>query len=70
MHLFWSEESVDVWCERQQEPRGTVFSLEDTWRLAQLWYENRLDETYRGRSQDEAVAIFEVLGFTTAFWAF
>jgi hypothetical protein len=48
---------------------GGVLSLETAWRLAKEWYHDRLDATWRRKTADEAMALFEELGMTGAFWA-
>lgn len=49
-------------------PRGAVLTLEQTWSLARLWYEDRLDPEWRRKSPDEATAAFASIGLTGPFW--
>jgi hypothetical protein len=42
--------------------------VEQLWKLAQLWYHNRLALDYHGRTIAQAEAIFNQLGFTSPFW--
>ena len=68
MRLFRSEEHVGRWSEQAGVPVGAVFPLEAQWRLAQLWFADRLAADWRRRTVDEAHAIFEQAGLTGAFW--
>ena len=68
MRLFRSEEHVRQWSATSGIPVGAVFSLDALWRLAQLWFHNRLSPTWRRATMDEAHAIFEQAGLTGAFW--
>jgi len=45
-----------------------VLTLEQTWRLAKLWYHDRLDPQWRRRTPAEATAAFASIGLTGAFW--
>lgn len=49
-------------------PRGASLPLDQVWALSKLWYHNRLDPAYHGRSAEEAQAIFRQLGLHDAFW--
>ncbi len=68
MSLFRSEEDVATYVAEMNLERGDVVPLETVWRLAQLWYGNRMDPAYHGRSRDEAIAIFRAVGLTSEFW--
>jgi len=68
MLLFRSEESVNQWCEANQVPRRPLVSLEQLWKLAVIWYENRLTAESRRPVADEMVQIFNSLGLTGPFW--
>ena len=48
--------------------RGATVTLEQTWTLARLWYENRLDPEWRRPTPDEALAAFRAAGLDGAFW--
>jgi hypothetical protein len=45
-----------------------LLNLERVWRLAQLWYHNRLSPEYHGRGRAEIEAIFQAAGLTAGFW--
>jgi hypothetical protein len=62
MLFFRSEEDKNAWVSRRGLSREGALSL------AQLWYHNRLDPDYGGRSREQAIAIFEQVGLTSAFW--
>lgn len=59
---------MERWCGRKGVARGELLTLEQTWSLAQAWYYDRLDPDFRGRTADEAQAIFRALGFRSPFW--
>jgi hypothetical protein len=47
---------------------GETLTLEQTWALAQLWYGDRLNADFRGRSAEQAQDIFRRLGLQSSFW--
>ena len=51
-------------------PRGAVLTLEQTWALAKLWYEDRMTPGFRRRTPDEATEAFASIGLTGEFWQF
>ena len=60
MLLFRSEEHV---------PRGgALMTPEQMWRLADTWYQDRDDPSWRRRSVDEAEDVFAGIGLTGEFW--
>jgi hypothetical protein len=68
MLLFRSEEDIEAWCAATGEPRGEAIPLAQVWELSRAWYGNRLNPDFRGRTADEAEAIFQSVGLTSAFW--
>jgi hypothetical protein len=68
MRLFRSEEHVKRWCEVAGVAVGAVFSVDAMWRLAQLWFHDRLSPRWRRVTMDEAHAIFSRAGLTGPFW--
>lgn len=68
MLLFRSEEHVDRWCEARGVSRGAILSLDEGWRLASIWYADRLEPDWRRRTPEEAQSVFDGLGLTGAFW--
>jgi hypothetical protein len=48
---------------------GGVLTLEVAWQLAKAWYEDRLEPTWRRRTEDEERALFAELGMTSVFWS-
>jgi hypothetical protein len=68
MMLFRSEEDIDRWCAATGEPRGEVVPLQQIWHLSRLWYGNRMDPNFRGRSADQVVDVFRQAGLTSDFW--
>ena len=69
MLLFRSEAEVDAWCMRTGEPRGEIVPLSQVWRLAREWYGDRMIADFRGRTSEEAIAVFARAGLTSAFWS-
>jgi len=68
MLLFWSEQHVDRWCQQWNRPRGGTPSLQQGWRLAQLWYGGRLSRNWRPKIASEAEAAFAEVGLVDEFW--
>ena len=68
MLLFRSEEHVERWCRDRGDPKGGVLTLDQLWRLASIWYRNRLDSDWRRRTAEEAQEVFSSLGLTGEFW--
>ncbi len=68
MLLFRSEVDIDGWCAATGEPRGETVPLPQVWELAQAWYGDRLSADFRGRTAEQAEAIFRQVGLTSAFW--
>lgn len=66
--IFCDEDCVEDWLETSGNDRGYVFDLLTLWRLAQHWYEGRLDSPYRRREPVEAAAYFRQVGLRGAFW--
>lgn len=68
MRLFRSEEHVRGWSARSGVPPGAIFNVDSLWRLAQLWFHDRLSPAWRRRTMDEAHAVFAEAGLSGAFW--
>jgi hypothetical protein len=60
---------VNVWCERTGQPRGETLTLAQTWELSQLWYHDRLQPDFHGRTADEAQQIFQQMGLMSPAWS-
>lgn len=69
MLLFRSEEDIERWSALRGTPRGEVMSVEQQWRLARAWFEDRLLPGYRRRTVEEAEAVFAEIGLTGSFWS-
>lgn len=67
MLLFRSEEHIGHWRQQWNQPRGESFSTETGWKLAQAWFDGRIEKQQR-RTVDEAHALFAELGLTSDFW--
>ena len=68
MLFFRSEERVDEWCREQGVPRRPILSLDQLWKLAVAWYENRLTPQARRPQPDEILRIFAGIGLEGPFW--
>lgn len=68
MLFFRSEERVDEWCREQGVPRRPILSLDQLWKLAVAWYENRLTPKARRPQPDEIRQIFASIGLEGPFW--
>ena len=68
MLLFRSEETVDRWCAARGLPRRPLVTLEQLWKLAVVWYANRLTVESRRPGPDEMVSVFAAIGLTGPFW--
>lgn len=68
MLLFRSEEAVDRWCAATGEPRGETVPLGRVWGLSKAWYGDRIAPDFRGRTAEQAMAIFAGVGLTSDFW--
>jgi alkylmercury lyase-like protein len=66
--IFCSTTCVDDWLERTGHPRGYVMDLATLWRLAQHWYDGRLDEGYVRREPAAAAEYFRSVGLAGPFW--
>ncbi|MGH9173429.1 MAG: hypothetical protein ACRD1H_03675 [Vicinamibacterales bacterium] len=68
MLFFRSEGDIDGWCATTGEPRGETLPLRQVWELSQVWYGNRMDPAYRGRTIKQVVEIFNWVGLKSEFW--
>lgn len=66
--IFCSVDCVDAWLDRTGEQRGSVFDLATLWRLAEHWYDGRLDSPYRRREPRQAADYFASVGLRGEFW--
>lgn len=48
--------------------KGAILSWQKVWALAQRWYGDRMSPAFRGRTLNEARAIFASLDLTDDFW--
>ena len=68
MLLFRSEEHAQLWSRTKGLTETATMPLETMWRLATIWYGDRLDPTWRRKTPAEAQEVFAELGLTAAFW--
>ena len=66
--IFCGDSCIASWLAATGHARGSVFDLATLWRLAQHWYDGRLDTPYRRREPVEAKEYFREVGLTGAFW--
>lgn len=68
MLLFRSEQHIDRWCRQWNRPRGGTLTLQQGWKLAILWYADRLDRNWRPKTPAEAQKLFAEIGLVGDFW--
>jgi hypothetical protein len=68
MLLFRSEQHIKRWCRQWNRPRGGTLTLAQGWKLAQLWYGDRLDPQWRSKTVTEAESVFRRVGLVGQFW--
>jgi hypothetical protein len=68
MLLFRAEQHIDRWCGQWNQPRGGILSLEQGWKLAKLWYGDRLNRDWRPKTASEAESVFRQVGLVGEFW--
>jgi hypothetical protein len=66
--LFCSPDCVQAWLISSGNEGGYTMDLATLWRLAEHWYEGRLDYGYRRRDPATASAYFRDVGLHGAFW--
>lgn len=66
--LFCSDACIDSWIAASGNARGYVMDLATLWRLAQHWYDGRLDRGYRRREPVRAADYFRAAGLRGTFW--
>jgi hypothetical protein len=66
--IYCSEACVADWLERTGNTRGYTMSLATLWRLAEHWYDGRLDTPYERRDPVRAAEYFRGVGLTGPFW--
>lgn len=68
MLLFRDGEHVGRWCDSREMSPGALVPVEQAWRLAHGWYENKLKADWRRHTLEEAEALLASIGLTGAFW--
>lgn len=66
--LFCNTACVERWLEETGNERGDVLDLPTLWRLAEHWYDGRLERGYRRREPEEAAEYFRSVGLSGSFW--
>jgi hypothetical protein len=66
--IFCDADCVDAWLARSGQAAGSAFGLDVLWRLAERWYEGRLDSPYQRRDPRQAKDYFQRAGLTGPFW--
>jgi hypothetical protein len=66
--LFCSVQCIENWLTKTGNTRGYVMDLTTLWRLAQHWYDGRLDYGYTRRDPATAAAYFREVGLEGPFW--
>jgi hypothetical protein len=68
MLLFRSEQHVDRWCKQWHVDRGGTLTLDQGWKLSQLWYWDRLSPDWQPFTAPQAQAVFAEVGLVGSFW--
>jgi hypothetical protein len=68
MLFFRSEADLDVWLQFKNATHGATLTISQLWQLSQLWYYNRMDVEYHGRSLEQVQGIFKEIGLVSEFW--
>jgi hypothetical protein len=68
MLLFRSEEHVHRWIEERRIPIGGTMTTDQGWRLADVWFRDRLNPAWRPRTPAETEEVFTSIGLTGPFW--
>lgn len=68
MLLFRAESDVRSWCEQHKIAVGAIFELERLWKLARIWYGDRLDANWRRKTIPERDATLGTVGLRGPFW--
>ncbi len=66
--IFCSTTCIDSWLEQTGNSRGDVMDLATLWRLAEHWYDGRLDHGYIRREPAAAADYFRSVGLAGSFW--
>lgn len=66
--LFCDVGCVEAWLSYSGNTKGYVMDLATLWRLAEHWYDGRLDRGYARREPAAAVGYFRGVGLTGPFW--
>lgn len=66
--IFCSESCVDAWLAATGQQRGAVLDLAALWRLAEHWYDGRLERGYVRREPRSAALYLSSVGLAGAFW--
>jgi hypothetical protein len=69
MLLFRSEEHIDRWCGARDMPRGGLLSPDQAWRLARVWYKDKLKPDWRRHTLEETERLLADVGITGSFWS-
>jgi hypothetical protein len=66
--IFCSPDCVQDWLTRTGRAEGYVMDLPTLWRLAEHWYDGRLDRGYERRDPVTAADYLRSVGLSGAFW--
>jgi hypothetical protein len=66
--LFCDHACVEAWLADTGQRRGYMMDVPTLWRLAQHWYDGRLDRGYVRRDPVSAAAYFREVGLSGQFW--
>jgi hypothetical protein len=66
--LFCDRRCIDAWLTATGSSEGYVMDLAQLWRLAEHWYDGRLDRGYQRRDPEQAKDYLYAVGLRGPFW--
>jgi hypothetical protein len=66
--IFCARTCVEAWLTRTGTDAGYVMDLTTLWRLAEHWYDGRLDRGYQRRDPAAAQDFMRGVGLSGPFW--
>ena len=68
MLLFRDEDHIKRWCSARDISFGATMTPEQGWRLAYMWFKDRLKPDWQRYTPDETRSVFASIGLTSDFW--
>jgi hypothetical protein len=58
-----------MWSAQAEIPIGQIVATGDLYRLAQRWFDGRLQMDWKPRAVESSQQLLEACGFTGSFWS-